>query len=90
MTNAFITPFYHIYADFRWVGLVIGMFIFGSIASNIYKKVRYYADGEHIAYYLILAQMIFKTLQTYPLASKNYVVILILIFIVEKKRGYKY
>lgn len=90
VTNAFITPFYHIYADFRWVGLVIGMFIFGSIAGNIYKKARYYADGEHIAYYLILAQMIFKTLQTYPLASKNYVVVLILIFIVEKKRRYKY
>lgn len=90
VTNAFITPFYHIYADFRWVGLVIGMFIFGSIAGNVYKKARYYADGEHIAYYLILAQMIFKTLQTYPLASKNYVVVLILIFIVEKKRRYKY
>lgn len=86
VTNAFITPFYHIYADFRWIGLVIGIFIFGSIAGNVYKKARYYADGKHIAFYLILAQMIFKTLQTYPFASKNYVVVLVLIFIFEKRR----
>ena len=86
LTNAFITPFYHVYADFRWVGLVIGMFIFGCIAGNVYKKAMYYADGKYIAYYLIIAQMIFKTLQTYPFASKNYVVVLIIIVIAQKTK----
>lgn len=73
VTNAFITPFYHLYADFRWIGVIVGMFLFGAVAGYLYKKAKYYMDGTQIVYYLIISQMIFKTLQTYPLTMKEYI-----------------
>lgn len=85
-TNAFITPFYYLYADFRWFGVILGMFIFGIFASYTYKKATIYMDSRHIVYYLIVSQMIFKTLQTYPLANKSYVVAIFVIIITSLKK----
>lgn len=87
-TNAFITPFYQLYADFRWIGVFGGMFIFGIIAGRAYKK-SITLRKQDIVYYLVIAQMMFKTLQVYPLASKDYVmvfVVLMLISVMKKVR----
>lgn len=85
-TNAFITPFYYLYADFRWFGVIFGMFIFGMLASYIYKKATIYMDSTHIVYYLIVSQMIFKTLQTYPLTNKTYVAVILFVIIRSLKK----
>lgn len=91
VTNAFITPFYHLYADFRLLGVILGMMAFGIIAGYLYKKALQRKDVYSLACYLIIAQMIFKSLQTYPFASKTYAVALIIIWLVGNrwKIGFK-
>ena len=75
--NAFVTPYYYLYADFRIIGVVIGMILFGVMSGFLYKKAKYSNNiGELIAY-LIVTQMIFKTLHTYPLVSQVYVIAII-------------
>lgn len=66
----------------------MGMFVFGVIVGYIYKKARYYQDGRHMVYYLIICQMIFKSLQMYPFSNKTYLSVLLIISILEvKDRG---
>lgn len=81
VTNAFITPFYHLYADFRMPGVILGMMFFGVIAGVLYKKVILRRDGYSVVSYLIVAQMIFKSLQMYPFTSKIYMLALVVIWI---------
>lgn len=84
-TNAFITPFYHLYADFRMPGVILGMMLFGWIAGLLYKKCLVNRDNYSVVCYLILTQMIFKSLQTYPFASKTYVLFFVVIWILGKR-----
>ena len=84
-TNAFATPFYHLYADFRWIGIIFGMFCFGLIAGIAFKRAKICKSRRDIILYLIIAQMIFKTLHAYPLVNPSYVVILIIFYLNNKK-----
>lgn len=84
ITNAFITPFYHLYADFRLPGVILGMMFFGIIAGVLYKMVMLRKDGYSVVSYLIVTQVIFKTLQMYPFASKIYVFAFLVIWILGK------
>lgn len=79
VTNAFITPFYTLYADLRWGGVVLGMFAFGLLAGFFFRKITKY-DIRYTPLYLIIVQMVFKTIQTYPFSSKVYVLILLSVF----------
>ena len=89
-TNAFITPYYHLYADFRWFGIIIGMGGFSLISRFIYDKAYKSLDTKYIVFYLIIIQMLFKTLQFYPLVSSDYVFTLIIMsFICKMKRQEK-
>ena len=88
-TNAFITPFYHLYADFRIIGVILGMFIFGAICGYFFKKAKSCCDLEWIIFYIVIVQMIFKTLQMYPFTSQIYVVVLIIIWILSKIKVYE-
>lgn len=85
ITNAFITPFYHLYADARFFGVVVGMFLFGLFCGFVYKKACYYTNGRNVIFYLIVSQMIFKTISAYPFAVTGYVFIILFFFIYRKK-----
>lgn len=86
-TNAFITPFYHLYADFRYMGVAFGMFIFGAFAGNRYISVIKTKNRTQLVFYLIVIQIIFKTLQNYPLSNSIYffTIIFIVLFNYLKK-----
>lgn len=84
-TNAFITPFYHLYADGRWVGVIVGMFLFGLLCGWVYRKVELRQDGRNIIVYLIICQMIFKSLSAYPFSNTGYVFIIIFFFLYKRK-----
>ena len=84
-TNAFVTPFYHLYADFRWIGIIFGMFCFGLIVGIAFKRAKICKSRHDIILYLIIAQMIFKTLHAYPLVNPSYVVILIIFYLNNKR-----
>lgn len=81
-TNAFITPFYHLYADFRLLGVLIGMFLFGLVSGLFYKKVVKCKNSYSIVCYLYVSQMIFKSLQIYPFANKTYIFTLIVLLVI--------
>lgn len=83
-TNAFISPFYHLYADFRWFGVVAGMFIFGGIVGKGYSRAIRESTHVRVIFYLVICQMIFKTLQTYPFSLKPYFFAMIIIFLYQR------
>lgn len=86
-TNAFITPFYHLYADFRWLGVILGMFVFGTFCGTLYKKAKNSMQPIYISCYLVVGQLVFMTLQAYPLVSATYVlwIVLVLLLLAGKK-----
>ena len=77
-----LAPFYYLYADFRIFGIIIGMTVFGLIAGYIYRKAKDLNDETSVIFYLIISQMIFKTIYGYPFASKIYFWAIILMFII--------
>ncbi len=81
--NAFATPFYYLYADFRWLGIIAGMLFFGFIAGRYFSKVQESINPANVVPYLLIVQMIFKSLQQYPLTSSAYVVILLLLYMMS-------
>ncbi len=84
--NAFSTSFYYLFADMRWIGVFIGMFIFGALANMIFinaREVSSYSINS-VAPYLIVSQMIIKTIQIYPLASPAYIVVIVSLLIIYK------
>ncbi|MCI8724966.1 MAG: oligosaccharide repeat unit polymerase [Hungatella sp.] len=84
--NAFVTPYYYLYADFRWVGIIIGMILFGIVSGNYYNRAVNDKNHFNIIIYLIISQMIFKTVHQYYLSSSDYVIILFIALIVRKFR----
>ena len=84
-TNAFVTPFYALYADLRWIGVILGMFAFGVLAGCIYKKAKRNAGDRAVVAYLVIIQMIFKMLQMYPLTNTDYAIVLVLILIFGRR-----
>ncbi len=79
--NAFTSCFYYLYADMRWGGVVIGMFVFGVLAGTLFKSTMSKRKYCYVAPYLIISQMILKTIQTFPLTSNVYVITFMLIVV---------
>ena len=91
MTNAFCTPYYYLYSDFRYFGVVLGMICFGIIVEFVYKNVEFSNGRKQLTLYLIVIQIIFMTLDAYPFSSKVYSITIIIILIIEYriyKRSY--
>lgn len=87
--NAFSTSFYYLYADLSWVGVIIGMLFFGVVASKVYNNART-GTSNCVAPYLIVSQMILKTIQIYPLSSSSYFVVIVALIIINRIRLNKY
>ena len=92
-TNAFLSSFYHLYADYRFFGVVAGMFLFGVFCGLVYKKAMINDRPLFVAMYLISSQMIFKSLQDYFLSSSQYfipaVIILIIVIVGKGRKEFK-
>ena len=78
--NAFTTCFYYLFVDFRWLGLIIGMFFWGMIAGGLYYATKNQRNGLFAIPYVIMSQMIIKSVQNYPLTREFFIISLILIF----------
>lgn len=75
--NAFCTPFYHLYYDMGWVGVIIGMYILGLFASYVYKRALKCPNTPNVVFYLIVIQMLFMTVFSYPFVNNGYVLIVL-------------
>ena len=94
-TNAFLSSFYHVYADFRIFGVIVGMLAFGIFCSFLYRKAITRKTPLFMVMYLIASQMIFKTLQEYFLSSAQYflpilaIVLIMVIYSIKSRNGKK-
>lgn len=79
--NAFVTPYYYLYADFRLFGVVFGMLVFGILSGLLYRRAIQHPNIINIVPYLLISQMIFKTLHTYPLVSQHYMLTFVVFLI---------
>lgn len=86
-TNAFVTPFYHLYADGRLFAIILGMLFFGLIAGKVFKNIIYRASGANVIFYLLICQMIFETLYHYPFVNLgNGLFLLLWLFFLNRKK----
>lgn len=79
--NAFSTPFYYLYADTRWLGIIVGMFLWAKIAGKLYQRVIIEGSSKSIIFFLLSCQMIFNSIFMFPFVNTGYVSILIYYFI---------
>lgn len=87
--NAFVTTFYYLYADMRWIGVVIGMFIFGQLMGILYRSTFNNQNKCTVVPYLIFTQMIIKSIQVYPFSSQVYVAVFLLMICIHISRNVK-
>lgn len=78
--NAFSTPFYYLYADARWLGVIIGMYIFGLFAKRMYELVETSKSHQSLCFYIIVCQMSFNTIFSYPFVNNAYFLIALYLF----------
>jgi oligosaccharide repeat unit polymerase len=91
--NAFVSIFYYLYADFRWIGVVLGMLLFGIVAGNVFtyeRKSKQTGKMTGVVPYLVVVQMILKSIQSYPLAANSYVVTILLLILFYLFQNYRY
>lgn len=85
--NAFTTSFYYLYADFRFLGIFLGMFVYGIVAGTLYKKAKTTGNPFAVVPYLVIMATIVQSLHTYWLVSADNVfafLIMIVIYIFSK------
>jgi len=74
--NAFVTTFYHFYIDGRWIGVIIGMLIYGYLCGRCYKHMTRNTNSKTIYIYtLILVGLLFSMVR-FPFVKTNYVLAL--------------
>lgn len=78
--NAFSTPFYYLYADARWLGVIIGMYFFGFFAKRMYELVETSKSHQSLCFYIIVCQMSFNTIFSYPFVNNAYFLIALYLF----------
>ena len=67
--NAFTTAFYYLYADLRFIGVIIGMLVFGVIAGNLFQRAKSTRSSSAVVPYLFILQIIVNSIQIYAFGS---------------------
>ncbi len=67
-TNAFSTPFYYLYADFRIIGVIIGMFLLGAFCNKMFIRCQrnLYGNMRPTIIYMIVVTALFNTIFCFP------------------------
>ena len=86
LLNAFSTPFYHLYFDMGWLGVIIGMYVLGLFANYVYHRAVKSPNTPNIVFFVIVIQMLFMTIFSYPFVNNGYV--LIVVYMLYTKRLY--
>ena len=87
--NAFTTAFYYLYADLRFIGIIVGMLVFGAIAGNLFQRAKSTRIPSAIVPYLFIVQIIVNSIQIYAFGSANNVFtfeIMIIIYFLSKHK----
>jgi oligosaccharide repeat unit polymerase len=52
--NAYVTPIYAMYLDGRWLGVIIGMFLYGYFTQKSFLRCKAYHNARYDAIYALL------------------------------------
>ena len=80
-TNAFITAFYHLFMDLRYVGVFIGMSMFGFSSQLVYNEAS--RSKYLIVLYLMFMQFIFFSIFAYPFTSLGTINSFLILFFIK-------
>lgn len=85
--NAFVTPFYYLYLDGRFIGVFTGMFILGIVIQKIYKKTKTTQNERLLIIYSLLFFQIVLSMIRLHFATYSYALSFIYVFILYTWRN---
>lgn len=74
--NAFVTPFYHLYIDGRWIGVIVGMLLYGYFSGRSYTEMTRNTNSKTIYIYTIVLLGILFSMIRFSFVKTNYVLAL--------------
>lgn len=72
-SNAYASSFWYMYYDFRWIGILIGMFIWGNVSSHYFKKAKNRSNIMNVSLYIMIAMGLVYTFTDMEFYKASYV-----------------
>ena len=83
--NAFVSTFYHLYLDGRWIGVAIGMLLYGFLAGTCYRKLLADRNARNVYVYTLILLGLLFTMIRLPFVKDNYVIAMAMSLLLFKK-----
>lgn len=87
--NAFSTLFYFFYEDFRYVGVCLFSFIFGTITSWVYCRAFIKKSTKYLIFYLLGIKAIIGSFMIWQLGSTSFFLSFVLLLLMIRKEKIK-
>lgn len=84
--NAYVSSFWFLYTDFRTIGVIIGMFLYGIINMREYLRVIGHISIRRFTVYLLLFQGLFFSFIRFPFSKPYYCLAFVYLFIFAYKK----
>lgn len=90
--NAFVTPFYSLFADFRIFGVIFGMLIYGYMCQRVYRK--FLSHPDNMMYGCLYALLFFSLVMSmarlqFTVTNYAYAFIILRMMFRKGKSGYE-
>ncbi|MDO4354937.1 MAG: oligosaccharide repeat unit polymerase [Clostridia bacterium] len=77
--NAYVSSHFYFWMDGRYVGVVLGNALFGLVCQRFYRRLRRERDGRALALYLVVADVLLRSMIRLEFAQGAFVYSMILI-----------
>lgn len=86
--NAFVTPFYYFYMDFRYLGVLLGGVAYGLLSIQIYNRMKSQRTYQfkYIAAYMLIIQSIVTSMVRWQFYNANFVMAFVLLIFFPASR----
>lgn len=87
--NAFVTPFYYFYMDFRYLGVALGGAIYGIISTQTYLRMKKQSvyHYKYIAAYMLIIQSIVTSMVRWQFYNANFVMAFVILMLFPSRKG---
>ncbi len=84
--NAFVGPFFYMFLDGRYLGVILGMFLYGNLSGHYYKNIfTNQINKRALTVYILIAQALLLSMVRIEFANMYYVMAFFYIFIIIRK-----
>jgi len=84
--NSYVTAFWNLYVDARWVGIILGMFLYGIFVGSVYKKVLYTQNEKDLSIFCLVMLGVFYSFQFMIFENMYYAIGFVLLEFVLYRR----